>query len=221
MRVYLITNTINGKQYIGQTAQSVEQRWQAHCYNASGNHLRSQYPLYCAIRKYGKKAFSIAVLAKAKNQEELNQLECDFIEAYGTMQKDLGYNRHPGGNKPPLSTSASREKAAQSNRGQKRSEESKKRISLAHIGKTVSIETRQKISESKIGFQHSLATRQQMSLKRRGVPHTSEWSAKIAAALIGKHHSDETKEKSAETKRILLNLLGNDCGYRISVKRHR
>lgn len=50
MRVYLITNTISGKQYIGQTTQTLASRWAQHLRDTRKSHL----PLFSAIKKYGK-----------------------------------------------------------------------------------------------------------------------------------------------------------------------
>jgi predicted GIY-YIG superfamily endonuclease len=48
MIVYLITNTANGKRYVGQTNQSLAARWWGH---VNRNHCRI---LYNAIEKHGK-----------------------------------------------------------------------------------------------------------------------------------------------------------------------
>jgi group I intron endonuclease len=132
--VYLVTNKINGKQYVGQTKNTPEQRWAGHVYSARGDKSRRNYPLYHAIRKYGPESFCVATLDVAQSQEELNQKEFDFIAAYNTTDKDFGYNRHEGGGAHLVSTAtpASRLKAAASNRGQKRSAVTCQRISEAN-----------------------------------------------------------------------------------------
>ena len=47
--VYLITNKINGKVYIGKTSKSLEFRWKEHQYNMSG---KPKFYFYNALR-YG------------------------------------------------------------------------------------------------------------------------------------------------------------------------
>lgn len=157
MLVYLVTNTVNGKQYIGQTSVSIESRWKTHCYNATGSKTRSAYPLYHAIRKYGKNAFSISILDFAHTQAELNEKEKEFIAAYGTMYHDLGYNRHEGGNKPPISTPEARAKAAASNRGQKRSLDVRLKMSAAMKGIPKSPEHREKCGKAVLGKHWTLS----------------------------------------------------------------
>ena len=211
MLIYLIENTINNKKYIGQTLGSAEKRWQDHIYNAQGNPARSHYPLYHAIRKYGKDVFAVSVLDIATSQDELNQKEIDYIKKFRTTEKDFGYNRHEGGNRPPTSNPAARAKAAQSNRGKKRSELTKQRISEANKG-----------NQNFLGRAHSEETKLKMSRvqkercrihggSRLGLKSSPEHVEKIRAANTGKHHSEDTKKKisisktnpSAETRKNL------------------
>ena len=93
MLVYLITNTVNGKQYIGQTRVSLHRRWLGH---KSSHHTRS--PLHSAIQKYGAQAFCLSLLDTAHNLMELNKKEIEYIEAYQTTNPAFGYNLHGGGN---------------------------------------------------------------------------------------------------------------------------
>lgn len=51
--IYLITNNINKKKYVGKTTQSIEKRWQEHI-SESKREKREIRPLYRAIRKYKK-----------------------------------------------------------------------------------------------------------------------------------------------------------------------
>ena len=54
--IYKITNIINNKVYIGQTVNTIKQRWNKHCHS---NGCRS---LYNAILKYGKENFNIEII---------------------------------------------------------------------------------------------------------------------------------------------------------------
>ena len=72
--IYKITNSINGKLYIGQTRKTIEERFQVHIKNAQ-KHI-NRY-LYDAMNKYGKKMayisvpFGVKVNFKAKNKKEV------------------------------------------------------------------------------------------------------------------------------------------------------
>ena len=95
MVVYKITNTANGKSYIGITTTSIEKRWREHrCAANLGNNL----PLYRAIRKYGVDAFHVETVDKASSIDELKQKERDLIASLGTYYLgDCGYNMTDGG----------------------------------------------------------------------------------------------------------------------------
>ena len=56
--IYKITNTINGKMYIGKTELTIEKRFQQHCKDSQRDKM-SNRPLYKAMRKYGVEFFSI------------------------------------------------------------------------------------------------------------------------------------------------------------------
>lgn len=91
--IYQITNLINGKQYVGKTLKTVEERWREH----KGDYLRSRNekrPLYSAMRKYGINNFKVEVLEEV-NEESVNEREIYWIESLRTFK--YGYNATKGG----------------------------------------------------------------------------------------------------------------------------
>jgi group I intron endonuclease len=92
MRIYLITNTVNGKQYVGQTQHSIDYRWKFHCY-ASRKAKNNRF--HNALRKYDPKCFNIEVLEDIENIELLNEREIYWIAYYDTCNN--GYNSNHGG----------------------------------------------------------------------------------------------------------------------------
>lgn len=73
--IYKITNTKNGKVYIGQTTHTLRDRWRLHCARNSTCSLLKR-----AILEYGKDAFIMEQVDTAESREELNQKEMAWIE---------------------------------------------------------------------------------------------------------------------------------------------
>lgn len=88
--IYVITNKINEKKYVGQTSYTTKIRWQQHVQDI----WRYDYPLYRALRKYGVENFEIECLEECRN-EELNTREIYYIEKYDAYTS--GYNCTLGG----------------------------------------------------------------------------------------------------------------------------
>ncbi len=91
--LYVITNNINGKQYVGKTYDSVEIRFARHLYDSTRVSGVNR-PLYKAILKYGKENFSVQE-AGIFEEGNLEIQEISLIEKLGTYSK--GYNATLGG----------------------------------------------------------------------------------------------------------------------------
>ena len=92
--VYLITNTANGKQYIGITASTFKQRKAQ--YRSALKDPGEDRPIMRAMRKYGFEKFRFEVLDRsAQTYPELLDLEQKFIAEYDTYLN--GYNATAGG----------------------------------------------------------------------------------------------------------------------------
>lgn len=92
--IYLITNKINGKQYVGQTIQSPEIRFLYHLNYANKESNLSNMPLAKAINKYGRENFELSILEKCE-ENIIDEREKYYIELYDTFNK--GYNATKGG----------------------------------------------------------------------------------------------------------------------------
>lgn len=91
--IYMISNDINDKKYIGQTKTSIAERWQKHLDNAKN--CPNKQVITQAIHKYGKEHFQVEELAKV-NCEDLDDMEIYYIRKYDSFQN--GYNMTVGGN---------------------------------------------------------------------------------------------------------------------------
>lgn len=216
----MITNTQNGKSYIGITTRTVSRRWYEHCNvaNSCGKLLAK------AINKYGEQAFEIMPIASAKTLENLKEVEKDLIVQFGTKVPN-GYNLTDGGDgvfgfkhdpeqvkiradlkrgtKSSEETKAKMRKAHSGEKngfyGKNHTEEAKRKNAEAHtgkvghwLGKPRDEETRKKISESLKG--------------KVGKPHTEETKKKLSLAHTGKKQAPpslETRKKlSLATKKV-------------------
>ncbi len=146
MHIYLVTNLINGKMYVGKTAQSVERRWQRHLSNANTGH---QDRLYQAIRKYGPRAFVAEGLTRCDSPEQMNNLEKLWIILLGTRDYKSGYNMTFGGDgHPSLCTEETRHKISRAMQGHPCSQNQKDAARITHKGKPKPLAQRQKMVKS-------------------------------------------------------------------------
>lgn len=93
--VYLVTNTVNGKVYVGKTQQPLSARWGQHVSAAKSG--RNHMPILRAIRKYGPKAFTLTELEVCYSLEKLNAAEKQWISTLRSTTTGVGYNCTSGG----------------------------------------------------------------------------------------------------------------------------
>lgn len=113
--VYLRTNKINGKQYVGQTKNF---RKRENCWNCY-KELYANKLITEDRNKYGLENFETTVLAETEDKAEAWKLERQFVKQFNTKVPN-GYNISDGGKGPV---------------GTVHSEETKHKWSLAKIGK--------------------------------------------------------------------------------------
>src|SRR5208282_517800 len=93
MLIYLLYCRTTSKGYVGQTTQSLEERWASHLY---GDQVVDQ-----VIRETGTENWEKTILIdNITNLKELDRLEDQQIVVQGTLTPN-GYNQCPGGTTPP------------------------------------------------------------------------------------------------------------------------
>lgn len=91
--IYIISNDINDKVYIGQTRVGIEERWKKHIDNSKNN--PSKQVITNAMNKYGIEHFKIEKIADVP-EDDLDYFEMYYIKKYDSFQN--GYNMTLGGN---------------------------------------------------------------------------------------------------------------------------
>ena len=174
MTIYKITNKINGKIYIGQTIRSIKRRFDEHFYKS---HNKNNYPLFNAMKKYGKNAFCMEKVIECNSLEELNRAEEYYVNLYNSLAPN-GYNLHTGGGNHICS------------------EATKKKISKAGMGRIVTEKTRAKISAAQAGGKNPFL----------GKKHSEESKKKMSIAKLGKRHTNTKRIVCIETGRIFSSV---------------
>jgi group I intron endonuclease len=91
--IYLATNRVNGKAYVGRTMKGLAGRFTVHIQKAR---LGYSSHFYRAIRKYGIESFDVAVVETCASEVELKSAEERWIAAMGS-KAPVGYNLTDGG----------------------------------------------------------------------------------------------------------------------------
>ena len=176
--VYMHTNKENGKVYIGQTSQSINQRWR------NGKGYTNNIAFYRAIQKYGWDNFDHKIIANNLTKEEADKFEIDMISFYDSNNPDKGYNLTIGGG---------------GTNGYRLTEEQRNKISELQKGRILTDEWKLHIGESLKGEKSpwygkafSEEHRQNLSESHKG--QVSSYG------MLGKKHSEETKRKMSESK---------------------
>jgi len=92
-KIYMITNKINDKKYIGQTKKTLKQRFSRHIYDSKRSDLK-KIPLYHAFEKYGVGNFIIELIDVCE-ESQIDNMEKYYIQKYNTYVN--GYNATLGG----------------------------------------------------------------------------------------------------------------------------
>ena len=74
--IYVVTNLVSGKQYVGQTVSTLKARWKGHCNGKKGIGI-----LVDAIKKYGRESFSMVQIDVAYSKADLDEKEIFHILA--------------------------------------------------------------------------------------------------------------------------------------------
>ncbi|MFT9089818.1 MAG: NUMOD3 domain-containing DNA-binding protein, partial [Gluconacetobacter sp.] len=164
--VYLLTNDINGKKYVG-ISYNPPGRWQEHF---GGKNVISK-----ALRKYGFENFTKEVIA-VSNRKGALELEEHYCEIHNSLQPN-GYNLKAGGHGSHQTSEETRSKMSAALKGRKLSLEYRAQMSIRHKGKAGTFN----------GRRHTKETRERMSASNKGRTGSK--------SMLGKKHTSETRAK--------------------------
>jgi len=163
--IYVATNRVNGKQYVGQTRRTLKQRIK--------DHLRERRSFmrvfHRALVKYGVDSFDFE--ERLVSDDMLDQEERRLILELNTKVPN-GYNLTDGGG---------------GSKGYKHTDETKKKCSIASKGRIFSEEHKRRIALGRTGWRHTEETKQMISQNNKGKkwgPWTAEHfkNSKLAQA---------------------------------------
>ncbi len=171
--VYITTNLINGKQYVGSHI------------GTNKNYLGSGIYLKAAKKKYNKNNFKREILKYCETVNEARLLEEIYIKKHNTLYPN-GYNLSPTGGNGLFGchSNETKEKLRQINKGKKLSLETKNKLSISHTGKKLSNDHKNNISK---GLQNRIY--------KKGIILTEEHKNNISKGLTGRVFSEEHRKK--------------------------
>lgn len=144
-KLYVHTNTINGKKYVGITSKTnPEHRWNG------GRGYKENPHFAAAIDKYGWDKFTHAILYDDLTESQAKNLERAFIAHWKTQDSKFGYNMTSGGDGTPgyHPSIETRRKLSEARRKENLSEETINRRSLSLRGRKFTDEHKRKIGHS-------------------------------------------------------------------------
>lgn len=225
--IYVITNSVDGKQYVGQTTSDLAKYWKGIVYGALNGKRVERPKLTYAIRKHGPDSFGIEPIVSTRSKEYANQYEIETIARLNT--REIGYNICIGGEGAAghSVTEQGKRAVAEQNRRRVHSAETRKRLSDSHLGKKQSAEWVAKrirkglipwskgkklekrsdewcrrISQGRKASPAAQDANRRLAEGRRGKPghkHTAESRAKLKASLTGRVFSKEHVEHMRES----------------------
>lgn len=197
--IYLITNAVTGKQYVGQSL-GIRKRFARHKRAARLKLKREAFYLHNSIEKHGVENFKFEVLVYADDRDYLNKLEQDVIAAFGTLSPS-GYNLDTGGGVARTISEATRAKLRAKtgwNKGIPATEEQKRKQSVAMMGKPSPQKGKPRTAEEKAKQSAAMKGR---TAWNKGIPMSEEQKAKMRGQKKPYTQTAEYRAKMSAVKK--------------------
>lgn len=206
-QIYRITNTVNGKAYIGQTTKTAEARFKEHLYVAKTQ--PSDWHFAKAIRKYGDTVWKVEVIDFAFSAAEAHEKECALIAEHNTVV--AGYNSTNGGEGATGYEWTAEQRQRASDNAYERTDEHREfqRGVLAKAQEKI-VATRQTPEYREAQRKRNLGEKNPMF----GTQHSEERKTQIRKQMtgernpfFGRKHSEATKQKIRDTKAAMRGAI--------------
>lgn len=228
MGIYQITNTVNGKRYIGKS-KDIRKRWRGHIYNNSlGKSVNAHFQ--AAWNKYGEDSFTFQILEIVDDESQLASREKCLVESnkpeYNVAivedsqwtydettclkLRDIRLNADSSWNK----------KIGDSLRGKKKSEEATRKMREGLTGRKMTPEQIEKIRKASTGRPVPEYAKKKIAEKAKGNQRwkfrTDAWREKVRAAVKRTHELMRQRRKAKKEKEEMMKN-GNAFGKKLAV----
>lgn len=221
--IYLTTNNINNKKYIGQHSKSFFDK----NYYGSGKLLKKD------LKEYGYNNFSCEIIEWCYSYEEINEREKYWIKYYNADLDDNFYNKAMGGSNTKYSLR--KENHPFYNKRHKPESIEKMKISKQGnnnpmFGKKHTQETKDKISKAQKGELNHMYNKKGDKSYWYNKNRSEETKQKISKTRIekqicagknnpyyGKHHTEEDKQKMKEQQKDRIWITNGIKNKRIKI----
>lgn len=186
MCIYIITNRLTLKSYVGKSVGKVKKRWQYHCTVESRcTKLRN------SIQKYGKESFDFSILEVCVDRLELAQREQYWIKNLNTLSPG-GYNLTVGGENPQVSEETKAKMVSSAKLRPKPSKESIELRAVATRGQKRTPEQVENIRQSQLNKSYMISdyTRNLISIAGKNRVMSQTHIDKIRASKVGKKRAE-------------------------------
>lgn len=192
--VYLTTNLINNKKYIGKRQQS----------KFCSNYLGSGQRIKSAIKKYGKENFKVKILQWCSSLDELGSQERYYIHEHNAVNDINYYNIALGGNgaQLPFQREETKQKIGNANRNKRRTQEMNQKNSEVKKGSKWMHKDKVQTLVMRDEVENYLSNGWTLGMYHKNisnVKHSEDTKRKMSGSAKGKSKSREQVNKQIES----------------------
>lgn len=193
--VYVITNLVNGKVYIGQTKNPKSRKaghWRA-------ARVGVECHLYKSMRKYGSENYAFRVLEECAD-DAVDDRERFWIARYDSMNPEVGYNKESGGHANKTLAEETKRKISSALTGQHFTIERCANISAGLKGRPCLAGRRENNPEKGKNISRALTGRSLSVAHKRAV---SEGLKAYMASRLEWHPSEDARRRMSIAQKIV------------------